>query len=363
MWHKREMVVHESDPYNAEPPRNRLLAPLTDADSFYVRNHGPVPELSPDTWSVAVTGLVSEPVTLSLGQLQARFAQHTVLATMQCAGNRRSGFLPVRDIPGEDPWGPGATSTARWTGVRLGDVLRAAGVHDAARHVEFAAPEVSQLADPPQPYGGSVPLGKALADEVLLAWGMNGAPLPPVHGGPVRVVVPGYVGARSVKWVRRITVRADPSENYFQATAYRVLAPEEDPDAAGPGDGISLGPVALNCDILSPEPDERVGTGPVLVRGYAHAGDDRRVARVDVSGDGGRTWCRADLDAAPSPWAWQHWRATVELAGPGPHTLLARAWDSTGACQPESAAALWNPKGYVNNSWARVPVNPAAAAD
>ncbi|WP_270258272.1 sulfite oxidase [Kocuria marina] len=357
MWHKRDdMIVHETDPYNTEPPRSGLHDPITAPDSFYVRNHGPVPENNRGNWAVTVDGLVDGPASFTPDRLREEFTHHTLTATMQCAGNRRAGFLPVRDIPGEDPWGPGATSTAQWTGARLGDVLRSVGVADRARHVEFTAPDVSELADPPQTYGGSIPLAKALSSEVLLAWAMNGEPLPAVHGAPVRVVVPGYVGARSVKWLRGITVRADPSENYFQATAFRVLPPEADPDRAGPGDGISLGSVALNCDILSPEEHEHVPDGPVCVTGYAYAGDDRTVARVDVSGDDGRTWHQAELDAAASPWAWQHWEALVPVTGAGSHVLMARAWDSTGACQPESPRALWNPKGYVNNSWARVDV-------
>ena len=360
MWHETGMIVHERDPYNAETPRDRLLAPITGAASFYVRNHGPVPELDAGSWSLTVAGLVDSPLRLTLDELRQNFEHRHVLATLQCAGNRRNGFLPVKDVPGEDPWGPGATSTARWTGARLGDVLRSAGLRDGAAHVEFEAPDVSDLADPPQRYGGSVPLAKALADEVLLAWAMDGEPLPRLHGGPVRVVVPGWIGARSVKWVERITVRTDPSENWFQATSYRLLPPEADPDSAGPGDGISLGPVALNCDILAPAPGERVCPGRVCVRGYAHAGDDRGVARVDVSADGGVTWVQADLAEAVSPWAWRHWRASLELSTPGRCTLLARAWDTTGACQPESARALWNPKGYANNSWARVQVQVGA---
>ena len=151
MWCKREdMIVHESDPYNAEPPRAGLHETLTPADSFYVRNHGPVPQLDAATWTLEVTGLVAEPARFTLERLREEFAHHTVTATMQCAGNRREGFLEVRDVPGEDPWGPGATSTARWTGVRLADVLRAVGVQDSAGHVEFEAPDVSEIADPPQ---------------------------------------------------------------------------------------------------------------------------------------------------------------------------------------------------------------------
>ncbi len=353
MWAKRDdMIVHEQDPYNAEPPRPGLATTITPFDSFYVRNHGPVPNIDTDAWRLSIDGLVDHELTLSLADLQNRWPHRQVTATMQCAGNRRAGLIEVRDIPGEDPWGPGATSTAQWTGVRLADVLADAGVHQDARYVALGAPDVSQIADPPQPYGGSIDLGKATSDEVLLAWAMNGDPLPAVHGGPVRVVVPGYIGARSVKWVQRITVQTTPSDNYFQATAYRLLPAEADPATAGPGDGLPLAAVALNAAIISPDDDAHVAAGRLEVAGYAYAGDDRTVARVDVSTDEGRSWVQADLDPAASPWSWQHWTAAVDVT-PGKQTVIARAWDSTGASQPESPRHLWNPKGYINNSWAR----------
>ena len=134
MWAKRDdMIVHEQDPYNAEPPRAGLATAITPVESFYVRNHGPVPDIDTDRWRMVVDGLVDHQLTLSLADLRARWPHHRVSATMQCAGNRRAGLIEVRDIPGEDPWGPGATSTAEWTGVRLRDVLAVAGVHDDAR--------------------------------------------------------------------------------------------------------------------------------------------------------------------------------------------------------------------------------------
>lgn len=351
------MLVHQRDPYNAEPPRTALAGRrTTPADTFYIRNHGPVPEVGPDAWRLTVDGLVRRRLELSLGRLRETFDEAEVVATLQCAGNRRAGLMDVRDIPGEAPWGPAATSTARWSGVRLADVLALAGLRADAAHIAFSAPDVSPLADPPQPYGGSIPVGKALSPEVLLAWGMNGRPLPAVHGAPLRVVVPGWIGARSVKWLDRVTAQAEPSRNYFQATAYRVLPAEADPDRAGPGEGISLGPIALNCDVLSPDDGARVPPGPTEVTGYALAGDGRAVARVDVSVDGGRSWRQADLDPDPDPWTWRHWRAVVDVPAGGTE-IVARAWDSTGAAQPESPAHLWNPKGYVNNSWARVRVD------
>lgn len=357
LWEKcDDMIVHEAEPFNAEPPRGELAdRVLTPVESFYSRNHGPIPELNPRAWRLRVGGLVDRSLELSLEELQARFKPRTLVATLQCAGNRRAGLIEVRDIPGEVPWGPAAISTAEWTGASLADVLSVAGLDQQAAHVAFAAPDVSQLADPPQPYGGSITVKKALSGEVLLAWAMNGHPLPVAHGAPVRVVVPGYIGARSVKWVHRITVGKHPSDNYFQATAYRLLSAETDPSTAGSGDGLPLGAVAINTDILRPDDGGMLPAGPVEVTGYAFVGGDRGIARVDVSIDGGRSWREADLDDQVSPWAWRHWRTILALPV-GDTEITARAWDTSGTAQPESPVHLWNPKGYANNSWARIRV-------
>jgi sulfite oxidase len=357
VWSKRpDMVIHEDEPFNAESPAAALAGrPITDIDGFYSRNHGPIPDVDPERWRLTVDGLVTSPLSLSLADLRASFERREVVATLQCAGNRRADLMAVRDIPGEAPWGGGATSTARWAGAALGEVLRAAGLADGAAHVGFEAPDVSSLAEPPQAYGGSIARHKALAPEVLLAWELNGEPLPRLHGGPVRVVVPGYIGARSVKWVERVTALVTPSTNWFQATAYRLLPAEADPGRAGPGDGMPLGAVAVTSDILRPADGDRVGAGPVTVSGYALAGDDRGVARVDVSVDGGTTWQQAELGEELGPWAWRLWTTDVHVPA-GPAEIVARAWDTAAASQPEHARHLWNPKGYVNNAWARVRV-------
>ena len=349
---RRDMVVHEREPFNAEPPRTALAqAPLTPLDAFYVRGHGPVPQLSADQWRLRVSGQVTHERSLTLEQLRgARFSQSEVVATLQCAGNRRTGLIEVRDVPGEAPWGPGATGTARWRGVRLADVLAHAGVAEPARHVAFVGADRSDEADPPQLYGGSIALRKALADEVLLAYEMNGEPLAAVHGGPVRVVVPGYIGARSVKWVQRIELRGEPWDGFYQTTAYRLLAPDQE---MAPGRGMELGEVALNSDFLSPEDRATVPAGPVEVSGYAFAGGRRQVTRVDVSTDAGETWIQAPLLEDQGRWAWRLWRASVDLA-PGEHEIIARAWDSAANTQPERPESVWNPKGYINNSWARI---------
>ena len=346
------MVVHGTDPYNAEPAAHALAGRhLTPVDTFYTRNHGPVPDLDPTTWRLRVRGLVVRPLELTVRQLQEDFEQHTLAATLQCAGNRRRDLDQVRHVPGEDPWGPGATSTATWTGVRLADVLRTARLQKDARHVGFSARDRTDATHATQTYGSSIEIHKALSDEVLIAWEMNGGPLPAVHGAPVRVVVPGYIGARSVKWLDCVTASVHPSANYFQETAYRLVPADGIP---GPGIGLSLGPVALNSAILAPTDGTTVPVGPTDVHGYAYAGD-RGIARVDVSLDEGATWTEAELDDQAGRWTWRLWRTTLPLLE-GTVRISARAWDTAGATQPRSAYEVWNPKGYLNTSWARVAI-------
>ena len=354
---RADLVVHEEEPFNAETGLAALAeGPLTATDAFYVRAHAAVPEIDPATWRLRVHGLVERELELSLATLREAFTVHEVTATLQCAGNRRADLIAIRDIPGEAPWGPGATGTATWTGVALADVLALARPRREGAHVGFAGADVCAEAKPAQRFGGSIPLDKACRPEVLLAWGMNGEPLPPVHGAPLRVVVPGYIGARSVKWLERVEVQSGPWQGYFQHVAYRLL-PEDGRPA--PGAGIPLGLVALNSDVLAPASGETVAAGAVEVRGYAFAGGERHVARVDVSVDGGASWAQAELLEDLGRWAWRHWRITVDLA-PGEHEILVRAWDSSGATQPEDDATLWNPKGYVNNARPRVRVRAAS---
>lgn len=354
MWGKRDdMIIHEREPFNAEPSLPALAhSSVTSTQTFYVRNHGPVPGIDAQSWRLSVKGLVRRPLELSLEDLKHRFSQYRVVATLQCAGNQRSRLMKIRDIPGH-PWGAGATSTATWRGARLVDVLRAAGVTAGASHVAFEAPDIAPEACPPQRFGASVPLSKATSEEVMLAWEMNGRPLPAVHGAPVRVLVPGYIGARSVKWVDRITVQNRPSWNFFQSVAYRLLPAGVDPDTAAPGEGLSLGPLAVNSAILSPADGTAVSAGPTAVSGYALAGDSRGVARVEVSVDAERRWVQAALDNQNSPWSWRLWHTTIDLP-PGEVEIIARAWDTAAAVQPEHEAHLWNPKGYFNNAWSRV---------
>ncbi len=279
------------------------------------------------------------------------FGRKKVVAVLECAGNRRDGLMEVAPIPGETPWGAGAVGNARWAGVPLREVLLEAGVGEGARHAAFSGLDEVEGEDGTFNYGGSIPLQKALSPEVLLAYEMNGEPLPPEHGFPLRVVAPGYIGARSAKWLSRVELQGGPSDNHFQAHEYKLFPPNATEETADYSEGLMLGELQTNAVICEPEQNRALESGPVQVRGYAVSGGGRSVERVDVSRDGGLTWLQADLrEGAGDPWAWTLWEATLEL-GPGEHRVVARALDSSAATQPATAEEVWNFKGYANNSW------------
>jgi sulfite oxidase len=339
------LVVWTEEPLNAETPLDLLCrSPITPTELFYVRNHGPVPEVELGSYRLAVGGLVAEPLSLSLGDL-GRFERVTATAAMTCAGNRRSELAALTPIPGQAPWGPGAVGNAVWGGVRLRDVLRAAGADETAGHVAFAGLDQAVEDGERVEFGGSIPLDKALGPDVLIADEMNGEALPPLHGYPLRIVVPGYIGARSVKWLSTVTVQREPSDNYFQARTYRLLPV----GSSAPEDGFALGELPLSSAICLVEKLER---GRVRAQGYAITGGSRRVERVDVSVDGGASFATATLAGESRPGGWVLWEAEVEVPD-GATELAVRAWDSAGSTQPEDPARLWNPKGYANNAWHR----------
>ncbi len=349
------MIVWQERPYNAEPPPDALLEPLTATDAFYVRTHGEVPRIDPDGHRLELCGLVERALSLTPAALADSFPSHTVTATLECAGNRRAELMALRDINGEIPWRAQVLGTARWTGVSLADVLAEAGVRDGARHVELLGADRSAEADC---FGGSIPLRKATSPEVLLAWSMNDTPLPELHGGPLRAVVPGYIGARSVKWLRQVRVLDRPSSNHFQAVSYRLHPPRDEKHSADPEAGIPLGELSVNSAILTPEDGARLRPGRAEVRGWAITGGDSRIARVDVSVDEGHSWETATLGPDQGRWAWRLWRHTVSLP-PGESLLVCRAFDSAANTQPESVEQLWNFQGYANNAWSRVRVTAA----
>jgi sulfite oxidase len=231
-------------------------------------------------------------------------------------------------------------------------VLQAARLDTGAAHVAATGLDRCTEEGEVTPFGGSIPLAKALAPEVLLADEMNGVPLPPAHGFPLRMVVPGYIGARSVKWLATITVQNQPSTNYFQARTYR-LYPSRVRSETTPEHGFSLGETPVNSVICEPGPGAVVRGPRVLARGYAITGGTREIERVEVSLDRGATFLTATLLNGSQAGAWRLWEAELEL-GPGPYELAVRAWDSAASTQPESAEGIWNLKGYINNAWHRV---------
>lgn len=345
-------IVRSKAPFNGGAPLDLLgAAPITPTTLFYVRNHAEVPDVDRAGFRLTVDGSVDRELSLSLDDL-AKLPRREVEAVMPCAGNRRLELMDVAPIPGELPWGSEAASNATWSGFALADVLDLAGVRNGAAHVAFEGLDLCERHGHTFGFGGSIPVAKGTAAEVLLADRMNGAPLAPVHGAPLRALVPGYIGARSVKWLSRITLQAEPSANYFQRKAYRILPPGAAPGAE---EGPMLGEFPINVLVTSPAPEAKVRAGRVEVAGVALVGGGRTVARVEVSGDGGARWIDATLEWRTSAWAWTRFRAEVELAA-GAGTIVARAWDSDGAGQPEHARETWNAKGYQNNAWFRVPV-------
>jgi sulfite oxidase len=327
---------------------------ITPVDRFFTRSHAAVPRIDPVSWRLRVGGLVEQPRSFSLAELLGYFPSRTVAATLVCAGLRRDEFLSLGPLPGELPWGPEPAGTGEWTGVALGDLLRALGVKPDASHVELIGLDRVERHGEQFGFGGSIDLAKALGDEVLLATHLNGAPLPPQHGFPLRAVVPGWIGARSVKWLGQITLRKDPTSNYFQTQAYRVQRQIDPQNSRDVSAGVALSEVPVNAVILEPEPGQRLAAGPMLVRGWAMGSGARVVTRVELSLDG-REWTPARLLPQESAWTWTFWEAPLVLS-PGRHTLMVRATDSSGATQPAEAADTWNVKGYANNAWHRVAV-------
>jgi len=352
------LVVHQDDPLNAEPPLEALCqSPVTPVDLFFIRNHGNMPAVDPAAYRLSVEN-TPFPLSLSLEDIQHRFDKVTVEATLQCAGNRRHELTAVQPIPGELEWDAAAISNATWSGARLRDVLLAAGIDPAADQqlfVAFEGLDETERHNRRIHFGGSIPIDKALCPEVILAYEMNGAPLTPAHGFPLRIVVPGYIGARNVKWLSRIMVQAMPSDNYFQSHAYKLFAPNVTPETVVWDSGLMLGEMSINAVICWPHNAMAIPAGAIEVRGYAIAGGNRHVARVDVSVDGGQSWNSADLLGDARPWTWRFWRALLNLT-PGEHKLVVRAVDSAANTQPEDVRSIWNFKGYMNNAWHRVTV-------
>lgn len=352
------IVVHTTSPLNSEPKLDVLTNSwITPVESFYVRSHAPNPKINPSSFRLTVEGLVDKPLSISLAELSGTFDSTSVVSTMTCAGNRRSEHSLVKPVGGV-PWKAGAIGNARWSGARLSEVLKKAGLKENAKHVWFEGMDEISKGRGIIPFGASIPVSKAMTDKegmpgALLTTKMNDQLLTPDHGAPLRGVVPGYIGARSVKWLGKIVVSDRPSPNHYVATAYKLVR------EGTPIEWAESGPLyrfPLNSVICSPEPNAKVAPGKVAVSGYAYPSGqpDSTIAKVEVSADEGRSWTTAKITSPVREHCWVLWKADVKVSSSASE-LTVRATDSRGDTQP--ADATWNMKGYMFNGWYHIPVN------
>jgi DMSO/TMAO reductase YedYZ molybdopterin-dependent catalytic subunit len=329
-------------------PLEALRWPVTPVGLHYLLVHYDVPRVDEATWRLAVDGEVGEPMLLSLVELRDLPA-HEVVATFECAGNGRARLAPR---PVSQPWLHEAVGTGSWRGVRLRDVLERAAVGARAAEVVFTGLDRGVEGGEEQDYRRSLTLGAALGDDVLLAYELNGAPLPPQHGHPLRLLVPGWYGMTNVKWLARITVTNEPFTGYQQARGYRLRTTED--EEGTPVERML--PRALMVPPGIPEfmsRDRSLVAGGVTLEGRAWSGHGE-IERVEISVDDGATWSPARLEPAQlGRWAWRGWSFEWD-AQPGEHVLACRARDAAGHEQPLEPA--WNVGGYANNAVQRVRV-------
>jgi DMSO/TMAO reductase YedYZ molybdopterin-dependent catalytic subunit len=334
------LVLLSQQPYNAETRLDQIVGVLTPTAAFYKRNHFPIPQLDAATWRLEVGGRVAHTRILTLAELRA-LPSRTLTVTLECAGNGRAAMQPP--VEGE-PWSYGAVSTAEWTGVPLVEVLRAAEVALDAHEIIITGADGGpvEAANAMLAYVRSMPLAAALDPHTLLAYAMNGEPLAPEHGYPLRLIVPGWYGMAAVKWVTRLEASAEAFCGFYQYDRY-VLRDEQRPDQ----EPQPLTTMAVRSLICQPAAGAAMAPGPVMVRGVAWSGA-APVARVDVSADGGHTWTPAEFTGDAGSFAWRPWQHLWHAASPGIAQLMSRATDAAGNVQPDAAA--WNALGYANNA-------------
>ncbi|KAL3687448.1 hypothetical protein R1sor_013757 [Riccia sorocarpa] len=362
-------------PFNCEAPMSELMDAgfITPANIHYVRNHGYVPRGNWDDWRIEVTGRVKSPTKLSMNDLLTKFSQREFPCTLVCAGNRRKEQNMTSQTIGFN-WGAAAVSNSVWKGVRLCEVLRYCGVMSrtkGALYVCFEGAETLPGAGGTK-YGTSVSIDKAMdeAQDIILAYEQNGRRLLPDHGFPVRVIIPGYVGGRMVKWLTAITVSPQESQNHYHFNDNRVLPPHVDAERAK-AEGWFYKPdyiineMNINSAITTPAHNEILPFGaaqkPYTVKGYAYSGGGKKVTRVELSLDGGETWRFCNITHLEKPtkhgkyWCWVHWNLDVEVTDfLQSKEIVVRAWDSTLNTQPEHLT--WNVMGMMNNCWFRVKI-------
>lgn len=351
---KNGLTVLNDRPVNAETPTHLLDDDVTPTDRHFVRNNGvPPANVDAENWTLEVDGEVDTPLRLTIAELRERFDVVSLKLQIECGGNGRAAFNPPAR---GNQWTLGAIGNSEWTGVRYADVLRAAGVNSSVVYTGHygADTHLSGQAEK-TPLSRGMPIDKAMDPHNLIAFEMNGRPIHPLNGAPLRVVAPGWPGSCSQKWLRRIWIR-DVVHDGAKMTgkSYRVPKYPVEPGQKVPEEDFRIiESMPVKSLITYPQSGIELepGTRRLGVRGHAWAGD-LAVSRLDVSIDFGATWIAAELDAPPNPYSWQSWRANVEFPVAGYYEVWARATDENGTRQPFAVA--WNPKGYLNNSLHRI---------
>lgn len=353
---KERLIVRSLRPEDLETPPALLNTWLTPNDLFYVRHHSYAPVLNESVaraWTVRVDGAVESPLSITLDEMK-RMPKATVTVTLECAGNGRAFFdPPVAGIQ----WEKGAVGTARWTGVRLADLLKRVGVRSTGKYVLFdgADKPVGKMPD----FQRNVPLDKALHPDTILAYEMNDQPLPPLHGYPLRAIIPGWEGAYAVKWLDHVRVLEAEHDGFFVKTAYRYPNIRVAPGAAVPPENmLPVKGLVVKSLIHTPTDGATFAPGTIRIAGFAWAGETA-IRRVDVSLDQGSTWIQARLGSERVRYAWQSFEHQFSITKPGSYLLMARATDEQGNMQP--VAPHWNPSGYLWNVIDRVRITVNAS--
>jgi sulfite oxidase len=344
------MVLRSFRFVDLESPVEYFNTWLTPAPHFFVRNHMHEPsELDAGDWRLSLSGEVEKPLTLNLAEL-SKFETHSVVNTLECAGNGRSLHRP--QVPGIQ-WGKGAVGTARFSGPRLRDILQRAGVKATGKHVMFRG--LDEVPGKVPPFIRSIPIEKALDADTLIATHMNGSPLTKHHGFPARALVPGWIGAASCKWLTEIKVLDAEFVGNFMSPGYRLPnQPIKPGDAVKPEDTHPVTALSVKSVIAGPSDGANLRGGKVVVHGAAWAGE-ADIVKVEISTDDGTTWNPAKLGHDQAHYAWRLWSYDWKAGKPGDYIIQSRATDSQGRSQP--AMPVWNPSGYLYNAVDQVKIH------
>jgi sulfite oxidase len=350
---KEGLIVRSYRFLDLETPVEYFNTWLTPAGHFFVRNHMHEPStIDPAQWKLSIAGAVEKPYTLTLAELN-RLETHSVVNTLECAGNGRAFQSPK--VPGVQ-WQKGAVSTGRFSGPRLHDLLQRAGVKPAGKQVMFRG--LDEVPGKVPPFIRSIPIEKALDPDTLVATHLNGAALPKHNGFPARTLVPGWVGAASCKWLTEIKVLDKEFEGNFMSPAYRMPnQPVKPGETVKPEDTHPVTALNVKSVISSPADGSTASTPVVHIQGVAWAGE-ADVVRVEISTDGGHSWRPAELGKEQAHYAWRLFNYKWKAPGSGTYAIAARATDSQGRTQP--ASPIWNPSGYLNNAIDQVTIHVQA---